>query len=115
MDHKNVLNKIDLIDNFFKSIGLKKVRELDTTWDLDSYIKYQPIEDNYTINYKGEKRVLINVEVGIVSGILFILSGKMGVSVYESVKTDYDFKGKFDDVSLLKDEFRNWSIDNILN
>ncbi len=115
MDHEIILKKIEQIEEFFKSIGLKKVSDIPKDWDLDSYYKYQPINNNYIVNYRGENRVLINVEVGIVGGILFVLSGKMGVSVYESIKTDYDFKAKYEDSQLFKNEFRNWSIDNILD
>lgn len=114
MDHQEILNKIETIDIFFKSIGLKKTRDLGLTWNLDSYYKYQPLKDNYTVNFKGENRVLINVEVGIMGGILFVLSGKMGVSVYESIKTDYDFKFKYEEGQFFKDEFRDWTIENVL-
>lgn len=114
MDHKQILDKIDVIDLFFKSIGLKKISDIGLTWDLDSYIKYQPIKNNYIVNYKGEDRVLINVEVGIVSGILFVLSGKIGVSVFESIKTDYDFKSKYEDGQFFKDQYRDWIIENVL-
>jgi hypothetical protein len=114
MDHKEILNRIDQIDFFLKSNGFKKTRDLGKTWDLDSYYKYEPIESNYTLKYRGENRVLINIEVGIVSGILFVLSGKIGVSVYETIKTDYDFKFKYEEGYFFKDELRDWNIKNIL-
>ena len=114
MDHKEILDKIELIEIFFGSIGLKKVKDIGTTWDLDSYIKYHPIEDNYIVTYKGEDRVLINIEVGIMGGILFVLSGKMGVSVYESIKTDYNFVSKYEDGHFFQNEYRDWILENVL-
>lgn len=114
MDHQQILDKIKIIDLFFNSIGLKKTKDIGTTWDLDSYIKYEPIKNNYIINYKGEDRVLINVEVGIASGLLFVLSGKMGVSVYESIHTDYDFKAKYENSYFFRNQYRDWILENVL-
>lgn len=113
-DHESILKRIQTIEEFFQFIGLKKTKELGVTWDLDSYIKYTPIKDNYIINFRGENRVLINVEIGIVGGLLFVMSGKMGVSVYESIKTDYDFAAKYEDFKFFTEEYRNWTIENIL-
>ena len=115
MDHATILKRIKEIEAFFEAIGLKKIRDFPTEWDLDSVIKYEPIETNYTITYKGEQRILINVDIGIMGGILFVLSGKYRVSVFESVKTDYDFKGKYEDFQFFKEQFRNWRISEMLD
>lgn len=115
MDHKIVLDKIEILKDFFKSIGLSMSYDLPKNWDLDSYIRFEPIQNNYVINYKGEDRVLLNVNIYIASGLNFILSGKMGVSVFETIPTDYDFKVKYEDGEILKNELRDWKINNLLN
>ena len=114
MDHAIILKKIERIEEFFKSIGLKKVTDIPKDWDLDSYIRFEPIQNNYVINYKGENRVLLNVNIYIASGLNFVLSGKIGVSVFETIPTDYDFKVKYEEGSFFKEEFRNWMIEKVL-
>lgn len=115
MDHQQILDRIVEIEEFFKSIGLKKVTDIPKDWDLDSYIKFEPIQNNYIVNYKGEDRVLLNVNIYIASGLHFVLSGKMGVSVFETIPTDYDFKVKYGEGEFFKDKFRDWKINNLLN
>lgn len=114
MDHGEVIKKIERIEKFFPTIGLKKTRDLPINWNLDSVIKYEPIKSNYTLNYKGQDRILISVDIGIMGGVAFVLSGKIGTSVYETIRTDYDFVGKYESVVFFKDELRNWIIDHIL-
>jgi hypothetical protein len=84
-------------------------------WDLDSYIKFEPIKNNYIVNYKGEDRVLLSVNIYIISGLHFTLSGKIGVSVYETIPTDYDFKCKYEEGQFFVEELRNWKINNVLD
>ena len=114
MDHAIILKKIERIEEFFKSIGLKKVTDIPKDWDLDSYIRFEPIQNNYIVNYKGEDRVLLNVNIYIASGLHFVLSGKIGVSVFETIPTDYDFKCKYEDSTFFKDELRNWNLKKVL-
>ena len=115
MDHKKILEKIKEIEDFFTYIGLKKVQDFPKNWDLDSFIKFKPIQDNYIINYKGEDRVLMSASVYIVGGLHFVMSGKMGVSVYETVKTNYDLSASYDDAQFFKTELRDWKLKKFLN
>jgi len=115
MKHQEVLDKIEIIKEFFESIGLKMIYDLPKDWDLDSYIKFQPIKNNYIINYKGENRVLLSVNIYIISGLHFTLSGKIGVSVYETIPTDYNFKCKYEESNFFKSEFRDWKINKFVD
>ena len=114
MDHEIILKKIEVLKDFFESIGLKMMGDFPKDWDLDSYISFEPIQDNYIVNYKGEDRVLLNVNIYIASGLHFVLSGKIGVSVFETISTDYDFKCKYEDSDFFKDEMRDWKIKKVL-
>ena len=114
MDHEIILKKIEVLKDFFESIGLKMMYDFPKDWDLDSYISFEPIQDNYTVNYKGEDRVLLNVNIYIASGLHFVLSGKMGISVFETISTDYDFKCKYEEDEIFKDEIRDWKIKKVL-
>ena len=113
--HQKILDRIVEIEEFFKSISLEKVSDFPENWDLDSHIRFEPIQNNYIVNYKGEDRVLLNVNIYITSGLNFILSGKMGVSVFETIPTDYDFKTKYEESEFFKDQLRDWKINNLLN
>jgi hypothetical protein len=115
MQHQEILDKIDIIKDFFESIGLKMIYDFPKDWDLDSYIKFEPIKNNYIVNYKGEDRVLLHVNIYIASGLHFVLSGKIGVSVFETVLTDYDFKCKNEEGHFFIEELRNWKINNVLD
>jgi hypothetical protein len=114
MQHQEVLDKIEIIKEFFESIGLKMVYDFPKDWDLDSYIKFEPIKNNYIINYKGEDRVLLNVNIYITTGVHFVMSGKIGISVYETISTDYDFKGKYEKGDIFKSELRDWRLKKVL-
>jgi len=114
MQHQEVLDKIEIIKEFFESIGLKMIYDFPKDWDLDSYITFKPIQNNYIINYKGEDRVLLHVNIYIISGLHFTLSGKIGVSVYETISTDYDFKCKYDEGNFFKDELRDYRLKKVL-
>ena len=115
MDHAIILKKIEVLKDFFELIGLKMMYDFPKDWDLDSYISFEPIQNNYIVNYKGEDRVLLNVNIYIASGLNFVLSGKMGVSVFETIPTDYDLKVKYEEGSFFKEEFRNWMIEKVLD
>jgi hypothetical protein len=39
----------------------------------------------------------------------------MGVSVFETISTDYDFKTKYEDGVIFKNQLRDWKINNLLN
>ncbi len=113
MQQQESLDKIKIIKEFFESIGLKMIYDFPKDWDLDSYIKFEPIKNNYIVNYKGEDRVLLGVNIYIGS-LHFFLSGKIGVSVFESIITDYDFKCKYEDNNFFKDEFRDFRLKKVL-
>jgi len=115
MKHQEILDKIEIIKKFFESIGLKMIYDFPKDWDLDSYIKFEPIKNNYIVNYKGKDRVLLGVNIYIISGVHFTLSGKIGVSVYETISTDYDFKCKYEEGEIFKDELRDWKINKFVD
>jgi hypothetical protein len=116
LDHAEILIQIESIKDFFHSIGLEKIKDIpQENWDLDSSYKFIPAKDRFTITYLGKERVLLSVNVFIVGGVHFNLSGKIGVSVFETIPTDYDFKVKYEDGGILKNEFRDWKINNLLN
>ena len=114
MDHAIILKKIEVLKDFFELIGLKMMYDFPKDWDLDSYISFEPIQNNYIVNYKGEDRVLLNVNIYIASGLHFVLSGKMGVSVFETIITDYDLKCKYEDINFFKDEIRDYRLKKVL-
>jgi hypothetical protein len=114
MQHQESLDKIKIIKEFFESIGLKMIYDFPKDWDSETYMRFVPIEDNYIVNYKGEDRVLLNVNIYSASGLHFSLSGKIGVSVFETVLTDYDFKCKYEDGELFKDELRDYRLKKVL-
>jgi hypothetical protein len=113
--HKEIINKIDFLDSFLKSLGFKKTKDLEEKWNLDSCYIYQPIESNYTIYFNGQDRTLIYIEIGIVSGITLNLSGRLGLSVFESIRTDYDFRSFDGNNNFFANELRNFLIDGVLN
>jgi hypothetical protein len=114
MDHAIILKKIEVLKDFFELIGLKMMYDFPKDWDLDSYISFEPIQNNYIVNYKGEDRVLLNVNIYIASGLHFVLSGKMGVSIFETIPTDYDLKCKYEEDEILKSEFRDYRLKKVL-
>ena len=113
MQHQESLDKIKIIKEFFESIGLKMIYDFPKDWDSETHIRFIPTEDNYTVNYKGEDRVLLGVNIYIGS-LHFSLSGKIGVSVFESIITDYDFKCKYEDNNFFKDELRDYRLKKVL-
>jgi len=115
MDHAIILEKIERIEEFFKSIGLKKVSDIPKDWDLDSSMRFESEEKNFIVRYKNEDRVLIYSKVYILGGIDLVMSGKMGVSVFETIRTDYDFKCKYEEGEFFKDQLRDWKINNFLS
>jgi hypothetical protein len=113
MQHQESLDKIKIIKEFLESIGLKMIYDFPKDWDSETYMRFVPIEDNYIVNYKGEDRVLLGVNIYIGS-LHFSLSGKIGVSVFESIITDYDFKCKYEDNNFFKDELRDYRLKKVL-
>jgi hypothetical protein len=113
MSHKVILHKIESIKSFFESIGFKKHHDIPTDWNLDSSIKYLP-PDKFQVNINNEDRLLLSVDIFIVGGIHFVLSGKIGHSVYETIKTDYDLNPIYDDKNFFKKEYRDWKIKNLI-
>ena len=63
MDHEIILKKIEVLKDFFESIDLKMIYDFPKDWDSETYVRFVPIKDNYTLNYKGEDRVLLGVTV----------------------------------------------------
>jgi hypothetical protein len=114
MKNQEILDKIEIIKEFFESIGLKMIYDFPKDWDSETHIRFIPIEDNYTVNYKGEDRVLLGVNIYIGS-LHFSLSGKIGVSVFENIITDYDFICKNEEGHFFIEELRNWKINNVLD
>jgi hypothetical protein len=113
-DHSKILDRIELIKDFFYSIGLEKIRDIPKDWNLDSSYKFIPTKNNFTITYLGRERVLLSVDVFIVGGLHFIMRGTSDVSVYETIKTDYNFKATHHNDSFFKDTFRDWQIEQLL-
>jgi len=111
--HQESLEKIKIIKEFFESIGLKMIYDFPKDWDLETYMKFEPIQNNYMINYKGEDRVLLYVIIYIGS-LHFFLSGKIGVSIFESIITDYNFKCKYEEGEIFKDELRDYRLKKVL-
>ena len=114
MDHAIILEKIEILKDFFESIGFEMIYDFPKDWDLDSSMRFVPIKDNYIVNYKGEDRVLLQVNIYIISGLHFVLSGKIGISVFETIPTDYDFKCKYEEGQFFVGELRNWNINRII-
>ena len=114
MDHVTILKKIEVLKDFFESIDLKMIYDFPKNWYSETYVRFVPIKDNYIVNYKGEDRVLLAVNVYIGS-LHFFLSGKIGVSVFETILTDCDLKLKYEGGEIFKDEMRNWKIKNLLS
>ena len=117
MDHKIVLDKIKEIEIFFNHLGLKKVKDLPKDWNLDSCINYVTKDFNFTVNNRGDERILIGIDVKIMGGLEFILSGKYKpeIKVYEKVQTDYDFRCKYYEHQFFTSEFRDYKINNFLD
>lgn len=113
-DHQKILDKIETIRSFFQSIGLKEIESIPENWNLDSSYHYVPIENHYTINWKGEERILTSVNIFLVGGIHFMLSGKMRNLVSETIQTDYDLKSVYHTDTLFKKEFRDWKIKQLV-
>lgn len=120
MDHAIILKKIEVLKDFFESIDLKMIYDFPKDWYSDSYVRFVPIKDNHILNYKGEDRVLLAVNVYIGSLHFFLLpfpcnlSGKIGVSVFETILTDCDLKLKYEDGEILKSEFRDYRLKKVL-
>lgn len=114
MDHQKILNRIDEIEVFFEAIGLKKTRDLPENWDLDSTTRFEPKKSPFIINYRNEDRVLLHIDVYIASGIHFVMRGDKGVSVYETIKTDYNFQSIYQESSFFKEEYRDWKIEYLI-
>jgi hypothetical protein len=116
MQYQEVLDKIEEIKLFLKSIGFKQKNEFPDDWNLDSTIDFV-VDDPfyYSTTFKNESRVVLKIEVGIVGGILVLLSGKYGSSVFQSIKTDYNFKAKYEEGQFFVEELRNWNINNVLD
>ena len=115
MSHKVILHKIELIKSFFESIDLKLTRDFPKKWNLDSSYQFKPIKENYFIYYNNEKRLLLHVDVFILGGIRFTLSGQLGTTIYETVSTDYDFNFSYEKGQFFKEEFREFKLNYLLS
>ena len=113
-NHREILDKIESIKEFFDYIGLKLIQDIPDDWNLDSSYNFAPKDSNFKIRYKGDDRILLSVNVFIVGGMHFMLSGKMWNSVSETIQTDYDFKVKYDTVTILEEYFRDWKIKQLV-
>ena len=114
-EHQKIIDKIEIIQDFFNSIGLEKIKDIPKDWNLDSSYKFIPTKNNFTISYLGKERKLLSVEIFIVGGLHFIMRGTSDVSVYETIKTDYNFQAIHHQGSFFKDKFRDWKINSLLN
>lgn len=116
MDHQQILDKIEEIQVFFNHLGLKKVKDFPKDWNLDSCINYDTKDFNFMVHFRGEERILIGIDINIMSGLEFILSGKYKpeVKVYEKVQTDYEFRCKYYPHQFFTSELRNYKINNLL-
>jgi hypothetical protein len=115
LDHAEILVQIESIKDFFHSIGLKKIKDIpEENWNLDSSYKFIPAKDRFTITYLGKERVLLSVDVFIVGGLHFIMRGTSDVSLYETIKTDYNFKSIHHQGCFFKDVYRDWQIKKLL-
>jgi hypothetical protein len=114
MQHQEVLDKIEEIKIFLKSIGFKQTNEFPDDWNLDSRIAFLPEKSRYLTIYKNDERIVLRIEVEIMGGILVVLSGKYGLSVFQSIRTDYDFKVKHEEGEIFKSELRDFRLRKVL-
>jgi hypothetical protein len=114
MQHQEVLDKIEEIKIFLKSIGFKQTNDFPDNWNLDSRIAFLPEKSRYLTTYNNDERIVLRIEIEIVGGILVVLSGKYGTSVFQSIKTDYDFKAKYEEGELFKSELRDFRLKKVL-
>jgi len=113
-EHQKIIDKIEIIQDFFKSIGLEKIKDIPKDWNLDSSYKFIPTKNNFTISYLGKERELLSVDVFIVGGLHFNMRATSDVSVYETIKTDYNFQAIHQQGYFFKDKFRDWQIKQLL-
>jgi hypothetical protein len=115
-NHQDILNRITEIELFFNYLGLIKKNDLPKNWNLDSSIKYAPKDSKFIVYYKNRNRVLISIEIGIVSGLILTLSGNYldESSVYKEVHTDYFFKEKYGDFQFFIEEMRDYKLKDII-
>jgi len=114
MQHQEILDRIEEIKIFLNSIGFKQTNDFPNDWNLDSTMDFV-VDDplHYTTTYKNVSRVVLKIEVGIMGGILVLLSGKYGSSVFESIRTDFNFKAKYEEGQFFVEELRNWNINKL--
>ena len=70
-EHQQILDRIIEIEKILIHLGFEKKNDFPKNWNLDSTMKFTPKNDNFTVNYKNQNRVLMSIEVGIVSGLIF--------------------------------------------
>lgn len=115
--HEELLDRIEEIKEFFHCLGLIKKHDFPKNWNLDSNIKYEPRDFNFIIHYKGQNRILISIDINIMSGLIFTFSGayKPELAVYEQIHTDYFFKHKYNDFIFFKNEYRDFKLNKIMS
>jgi hypothetical protein len=114
MQHQEVLDKIEDIKIFLKSIGFKQTNDFPDDCNLDSRIAFLPEKSRYLTVYNNNERIVLRIEVEIMGGILVVLSGNYGSSVFESIRTDYDFKLKNGEGDIFKSELRDFRLRKVL-
>lgn len=114
-EHQVLLNQIEDIEIFFKSLGLIKKHDLPDNWNLDSNIKYTPKDFKFKISYNDQLRILISIDINIVSGLVFTFSGeyKKEISPYEVIHTDYHFKQKYSNHKFFVEEWRDYKLNSL--
>lgn len=111
-EHQQILDRIIEIEKILIHLGFEKKNDFPKNWNLDSTMKFTPKNDNFTVNYKNQNRVLMSIDVGIVSGLIFTLSGsyKPNGNIWEQIYTDYFFKDKFHNHQFFVEELRDFKI-----
>ena len=115
---KEILDRFPIIKEFFMSFGYPEPtyidRGLDSFWGFSNY----PMQ----IEYGGQIRTCIQIKYQIIGGIIFVFSGKIGISVYDYVHTDYDFNLKYHpndrwkhSGQLLHNEYRDFKLKKLIN
>jgi hypothetical protein len=116
MTHNEILERIQEIEVFFEHLGLLKKNGFTENWNLDSNIKYAPKDFSFLVNYNNQERILIHIDINIISGLIFTFSGtyKPELHVYEQIHTDYYFKHKYRDFKFFTQELRDFELKKLL-
>lgn len=118
LSSKEILDRFPIIKEFFMSLGYSEPtffdRGLDSFWGFSNY----PMQ----IEYGGEIRTCIQIKYQLIGDIIFILSGKIGISAFDDVHTDYDFNLKYHlndrwqySDQLLQKEYRDFKLKKLIN